>query len=463
MTKTSHRRDFVADAGKLGLGAALVPGLPMIVPRHVLGGAGSTAPSDTVNFAVVGCGGQGCGNAQSRRRPRSSSRSATSTWRSRSATSTRSSDRPESRWRAGRRARRRALNEQFDKATKYADFREMLAKQNEHRRRHRRDARPHARRRRQGGDASRQARLRAEAADVVGARSARCCARRALKNTKLVTQMGNQGHSSDGARRSTNGSRAGVIGPVHEVHVWTESSSALLGAGPSAARRHRRACRFPDAQWIRQRRGAEHVNGTLAAAHGRRDPRPAGTALGPLSRTGRRGHSVSPDLSPVQLARLGRLRRRRARRHGRASHRSSVLGARPHAADEHRSDVVAVGHDDDSGADPDAPAGHAGVAQSQQARVVSDGVDGALPVPGARHAAAGEAELVRRRPLPPRPDGCPTTSCSTREGGGIFIGEKGILIHDTYGDNPRLFPSRCCTEGAGRAARRCRASPGATR
>jgi hypothetical protein len=26
------------------------------------------------------------------------------------------------------------------------------------------------------------------------------------------------------------------------------------------------------------------------------------------------------------------------------------------------------------------------------------------------------------------------------EGGAIFIGEKGILLHDTYGANPRLYP-----------------------
>ena len=46
------RRRFVAGTSGAALGA-------MIVPRHVLGGVGYNAPSDTVNFAVVGCGGQG--------------------------------------------------------------------------------------------------------------------------------------------------------------------------------------------------------------------------------------------------------------------------------------------------------------------------------------------------------------------------------------------------------------------
>jgi hypothetical protein len=46
------RRKFVAGTTGAAFGA-------MIVPRHVLGGPGYTAPSDTLNFALVGCGGQG--------------------------------------------------------------------------------------------------------------------------------------------------------------------------------------------------------------------------------------------------------------------------------------------------------------------------------------------------------------------------------------------------------------------
>ena len=36
----------------------------MIVPRHVLGGTGYQAPSDQLNLAIVGVGGQGTENAQ---------------------------------------------------------------------------------------------------------------------------------------------------------------------------------------------------------------------------------------------------------------------------------------------------------------------------------------------------------------------------------------------------------------
>lgn len=43
----------------------------------------------------------------------------------------------------------------------------------------------------------------------------------ANKNPKLVTQMGNQGHSGDDGRRVVELIRGGAIGTVREVHVWT--------------------------------------------------------------------------------------------------------------------------------------------------------------------------------------------------------------------------------------------------
>ncbi len=52
--KAISRRSFVKTA-------AAVPALFTIVPRHVLGGAGYVAPSDTFGGALIGCGGQGPG------------------------------------------------------------------------------------------------------------------------------------------------------------------------------------------------------------------------------------------------------------------------------------------------------------------------------------------------------------------------------------------------------------------
>src|SRR4051812_45735648 len=63
--KQITRRDFLNDASKLAIGAAMAPSFPMIVPRYVLGGRGYTAPSAMLNIGVVGVGGQGSGNARS--------------------------------------------------------------------------------------------------------------------------------------------------------------------------------------------------------------------------------------------------------------------------------------------------------------------------------------------------------------------------------------------------------------
>jgi predicted dehydrogenase len=50
---------------------------------------------------------------------------------------------------------------------------------------------------------------------------ARQLARKAKSNPKLATQMGNQGHSWDDARTAIEYVWAGAIGDVREVHVWT--------------------------------------------------------------------------------------------------------------------------------------------------------------------------------------------------------------------------------------------------
>ena len=44
----------------------------------------------------------------------------------------------------------------------------------------------------------------------------------AKNNPKLATQMGNQGHSNEGARKVVEIVRSGAIGPIREVHAWTD-------------------------------------------------------------------------------------------------------------------------------------------------------------------------------------------------------------------------------------------------
>ena len=48
---------------------------------------------------------------------------------------------------------------------------------------------------------------------------------------KLVTQMGNQGSASDGLRRAVETIQDGLIGQVHEVHVWTNRPVWLQAMG----------------------------------------------------------------------------------------------------------------------------------------------------------------------------------------------------------------------------------------
>src|SRR4051812_37932881 len=55
-TRDISRRTFVKASATTA--AAMAFG-PMIVPRHVLGGVGYRAPSDTLNVAMVGIGGMG--------------------------------------------------------------------------------------------------------------------------------------------------------------------------------------------------------------------------------------------------------------------------------------------------------------------------------------------------------------------------------------------------------------------
>jgi len=48
--------------------------------------------------------------------------------------------------------------------------------------------------------------------------------RLAARKHGVVTQMGNQGHAGEGTRLVREWVQAGVIGPVHEVHAWSDHS-----------------------------------------------------------------------------------------------------------------------------------------------------------------------------------------------------------------------------------------------
>ena len=69
---------------------------------------------------------------------------------------------------------------------------------------------------------------------------------RTARDTKVVTQMGNQGHSMEGTRRINELIASGVLGPIREVHIWTDRPARYWAQGiPRPARRSRRRRRRP--------------------------------------------------------------------------------------------------------------------------------------------------------------------------------------------------------------------------
>jgi len=241
MSSKLSRRDFMSDVALTSAGIA-------IVPRHVLG-HGQTAPSDRLNVAAVGVGGQGRSNLvnlatenivaicdvdweyadkgfaaldrdienqQDRldRQQRGEVRLDTL-------------GRPEPPLTALERERTAAsidrmkrLKDALPRATRYHDYRELLDKQKDI------DgvviATPdhmHATIALAAMDLGRHVYVQKPLTWSVA--EARQLARKSKSMPTLATQMGNQGHSWDDARTAVEYVWAGAIGDVREVHIWT--------------------------------------------------------------------------------------------------------------------------------------------------------------------------------------------------------------------------------------------------
>ena len=210
------RRTFVRDTSRAAAALAIAP---MIVPRHVLGGVGFLAPSRRLNVACVGIGGMGMSNMNTLVQAGENivavcdvdflyvERSLAGRLRPPQGQTASS---PESL----------RLKEAYEKAAKYDDFRVMLERQKDI------DAVVVATPDHTHGIIAAMA-MRAGKHVYVqkpltySVYEARLLARIA-RETKVVTQMGNQGHSQEGTRRIVEIIGAGVIGPVRDVHVWTD-------------------------------------------------------------------------------------------------------------------------------------------------------------------------------------------------------------------------------------------------
>ena len=232
------RRRFVTNAALTGAGLT-------IVPRHVLG-KGFTAPSDTLNVAGVGVGGMGRSNLvnlasenvvalcdvdwEYANRGFAGLENNIKNQQERLDRTTPRVDaqgRPEAPLTATDRERmsmeiarmKRLKDEHLPRATRFQDYRQMLERQKDI------DAvviatpdHMHATIALAAMDLGKHVYVQKPLTWSVA--EARQLAKKA-KNSKVVTQMGNQGHSWDDARTAIEYVWAGAIGDVREVHVWT--------------------------------------------------------------------------------------------------------------------------------------------------------------------------------------------------------------------------------------------------
>jgi len=186
--KKISRRDF--------MGAAAVAAFT-VEPRHVLGGSGQTPPSEKLNIAGIGVGGQGGGDLNA-----VSSQNIVALcdvdWGHAAGTFRR-----------------------YPKAQKYRDFRKMLDKEEKNI-----DAvivatPDHIHAVASMAAIKRGKHVYCEKPLTHSVYEARMLAE-AAREHKVATQMGNQGQASEGTRLMCEYIWDGAIGPVREVHVWTD-------------------------------------------------------------------------------------------------------------------------------------------------------------------------------------------------------------------------------------------------
>ncbi len=419
-TKDLTRREFVAGAGNATLGAIAAASVPLIVPRRVLG-RGQRAPSDVTNIAIVGFGGMGSQNALVLAQTDHigaicdvdfgySERCVTSKL-------------------AGAQNQPRAdglkLKEQFDKAKRYTDFREMLAKEKgidgvvvatpDH---------LHATIARAAMDAGKHVYVQKPLTATV--HEARMLRERAIAHPKLVTQMGNQGHSSEGARLINEWIGAGILGSVREVHVWTNRPVVYWPQGlarPTGMAPAEVPGGFGNVWTFR------YVQDVLAAAMGSGGAPPAGLDwekyLGPIAEN----IPYHPIYHPFNwrgwlafgCGALGDMGAHLI------DHPFWALGLEAPLSIEATSTQWGT-----------MPAPAAGTPRIPVSYPVATTVHYQFGARGTEPPV--KLSWFDGGIYPPRPDVLPDEVVLKSEGGVIFIGEKGILLHDTYGSNPRLYP-----------------------
>lgn len=410
MSDSYSRRDFVADSALLALGSIIVPRVAFAEPRK-------SRFADKLNIACVGIGGMGMSNMS-----QMISENIVAICDVDFAYVERSLE--------GRLKPRQGqptpqnvqLGEAYKKATKYADFRQMLDKQKDI------DAvlvatpdHLHATIALAAMQLGKHVYVQKPLAYSVY--ETRLLSKAAAANPRLATQMGNQGHSMDGSHRINEIIASGVLGKIHEVHVWTDRPVRYWAQGiprPRAANAATPA-NNPRPQW-----NMSTLENAVRAAMATNDTTPPpgmnwDLFLGPAQEI-----PYHPAYHPFTwrgwtdfgVGAIGDM--------------GAHLIDQPYTALEltHPTSITASSSPWGGGASAPATYPLATMVQYEYPAVGKRGpvklywYDGGL--------------------MPPRPemlpDDVPMVSPGSDGGGGVFIGEKGIMFYETYGNRPRIFP-----------------------
>ena len=375
-------------------GAAALVGAPLILPRHVFG-RGFLAPSDTVGLAAIGAGGMGASNM------------AALTDQNVVAWADVDFARVAESVRAPERA---ALKAKYDAAARFTDFRRMLD-------RHGRNidavviATPdhvHA-----------VAALTAMGMDkhvyvqkplTYTVEEARALKRAAAARPRLVTQMGNQGHSGDDGRRVVEVVRSGVLGPIREVLAWTDRPARWWPQGIALAEATTPPATAPEGLDWDSFLGPAPAMPYTPGIHPFAWRGVVEFGVGALGDMG--AHLLDFPFWALEPGMPNRIETRHTPWGGT---RARLEAGRP---DTYPLGTVTTYHFDQRPA----------LASAETGPFKLTWFDGGLMPPTPREAPAG---------------------FSLDAGGGVmFIGERGMLIHETYGENPRFLPEGLAEDAA---------------
>jgi len=244
-----------------------------------------------------------------------------------------------------------------------------------------------------------------------------------------VTQMGNQGHSQDGTRRINELIASGVIGPVREVHVWTDRPQRYWAQGiprplpegptpaPAAASQ---AAGAPTSNPVPPRWSMRTVDNAILRAMAENPHTPSAGLhwdlfLGPAGDVPYHPvyHPFSwrgwPDFGVSAIGDMG-----------------AHLIDQPFWALGLDYPTSIVSSSTPWGGTTAAPGAYP-LAMTTRYEFAARGTQ--PPVSLTWYDGGLMPTLMNDVPLP-RGDG----------GGGIFVGERGFLTYETYGDNPLVYP-----------------------